>query len=121
MRSTKFWVILFAALLLCSALALLAADGLDSNGATAAIYVDGQLAETIDLSTLQAPLQLEYAGNTILADAVGIRITHADCPDQLCIRQGTISSGLVPLVCLPNRLVIQIESNHAPLFDGVSS
>ena len=121
MMSTKFWVILFAALLLCSGVALLTTGSLQSGGSTASIYVDGQLVETIGLSDLQGPVQRSYAGNTIAAGADGIRITHADCPDQLCVMQGTISNGLVPLVCLPNRLVVQIENAAAPLFDGVSS
>ena len=121
MKSTRFWVILFTTLLLCSAAAAFTANSLPSNGNTAVIYADSHLLETVDLSALQAPVQFEYAGNTIVADASGIRITHADCPDQLCVKQGTISNGLIPLVCLPNRLVIQIESAAPSPFDGVSS
>jgi len=131
MKSTRFWVILFAALLLSSVAGIYAVNDIRTDSTTAAIYLDGQLLQTldldgrtlqtIDLSTLQAPQQLKLAGITIVADSSGIRITHADCPDQLCVKQGTISNGLIPLVCLPNRLVIQIESNQAPPFDGVSS
>jgi len=123
MRTTRFWVILFAALLLCSAAGMLALSGLQfgDSATTAVIYADGFLLETVDLSALQSPMEFYYTGNTIVADSSGIRITHADCPDQLCVRQGTITNGLVPLVCLPNRLVIQIESAAPSPFDGVSS
>jgi len=121
MRTTRFWIILFAALLLCSAASMFVISGLRSNSTTAAIYIDGDLVESIDLSALQAPMQFEYAGNTIVADTGRIHIAHADCPDQLCVRQGAITNALVPLVCLPHRLVIQIESTEPPPFDGVSS
>ena len=46
-----------------------------------------------------------------------IRVESADCPDQVCVDQGWISDGTVPVVCLPNRLVIQIEGGG----DGLDS
>ena len=40
-------------------------------------------------------------------------ITEADCPDGVCIRMGSISKTGENIVCLPHRLVVQIEElNH---------
>ena len=38
-----------------------------------------------------------------------VRVSQADCPDQVCVNQGWISDGTVPIVCLPNQLIVQIE------------
>ena len=36
-------------------------------------------------------------------------VTEADCPDGVCIRMGSISKTGENIVCLPHRLVVQIE------------
>ena len=47
--------------------------------------------------------------NTVLVEPGRIRVERADCPDQICVHQGDISDGSQPIVCLPNRLIIQIQ------------
>lgn len=37
-----------------------------------------------------------------------IRIVSATCPDQVCVRQGWISDSTVPVVCLPNQVIVEI-------------
>ena len=34
---------------------------------------------------------------------------EADCPDQVCVRQGAISQGGVPVICMPHHLSVRIE------------
>ena len=46
--------------------------------------------------------------NTIEVEHGRIRVREAGCPDQVCVGQGYISDGTVPIVCLPNKLVIEI-------------
>ena len=38
-------------------------------------------------------------------------VTEADCPDQVCIRMGKISKTGENIVCLPHKLVIQVEGD----------
>lgn len=37
------------------------------------------------------------------------RIEEADCPDKLCVKQGTVSESGESVVCLPNRVVVAIK------------
>ena len=37
------------------------------------------------------------------------RIEEADCPDKLCVKQGTVSKSGESLVCLPNRVVVAVK------------
>ena len=41
-----------------------------------------------------------------------IRVRRANCPDQVCVRQGWISDSSVPVVCLPHQVVIQITGGE---------
>ena len=40
-----------------------------------------------------------------------IRMIEADCPDQLCIKQGAFGADGGMIVCLPNRVVIEPASS----------
>lgn len=35
---------------------------------------------------------------------------EADCPDKLCIKQGTIDANGGSIICLPNKVVIESKS-----------
>ena len=39
----------------------------------------------------------------------GVSVTHADCPDHLCVKQGKITSSAIPIACVPHHLTVQIE------------
>ena len=47
-------------------------------------------------------------------------VTDADCPDGLCIRQRAISRNGESIICLPHKLVIQVESKEEGSLDAVT-
>lgn len=47
-------------------------------------------------------------------------ISDADCPDGLCIRSRNISRSGESIICLPHKLVIQIESKEESELDAVT-
>lgn len=125
MKSTKFWVILIAALLAVSIIGSVLTLGGRTSAVTANLYLDGQCIRSIDLSQVTDPYSFTVEGpagtNTVLVEPGRIRVSHADCPDQVCVNQGWISNSVVPIVCLPNRLVIQIEDSAGTAdIDGVT-
>ena len=86
----------------------------------ARITLDGELVREIDLTGVEEPFSLTVEGpagltNTILVEPGRIRVDHADCPDQICVNQGFISDGTAPIVCLPNKLIIQITGGGEAL------
>lgn len=56
-------------------------------------------------------IETEYGKNVIQFGDNEIKIIEASCLDKLCIKQGTINQVGQLLVCLPNRLVIEIKSD----------
>lgn len=123
MKSTKFWITLFAALLLVSAVAAAFISRAETGGVTANIYQNGECIHSIDLSQVGAPYTIVVSGrvqNTIAVENGRICVLEATCPDQVCVHQGWISNSVVPVVCLPNELVIQIENTPGTEMDAVA-
>jgi len=87
----------------------------NNNNLYATIKVDGKIHNTIDLPTTSEEkfiIQTENGTNTILANNNEIKIIHADCKDELCIKQGSISKIGKTLICLPNKLIIEIKGDE---------
>lgn len=47
-------------------------------------------------------------------------VSDADCPDGLCVRSRSISRDGESIICLPHKLVIQIESKEESELDAVT-
>jgi len=50
--------------------------------------------------------------NTIVREGTTIRIDSADCKDQLCVRMGAKSEAGETVLCLPNRVLIEVKTNQ---------
>lgn len=48
-------------------------------------------------------------------------MTEADCPDQLCVNQKPVSLSHESLICLPNRVVVEVESKEESEYDAVTN
>ncbi|MGM9639028.1 MAG: NusG domain II-containing protein [Butyricicoccaceae bacterium] len=113
-RTTRFWLGVILLLLLLSA--AIGAFFMDRGGRTAVITQDGRELFRIDLDKVTERQTLEITGvcrNTIEIEPGRIRVCAADCPDQICVDTGWIEDGTRPIVCLPNRLVIEIQGGHS--------
>ena len=109
-RKTVFWIVLFAVIALAAG-GFYALSG--HSGTVAAVYVDGELYDTFDLTAAVIPYEVtvttEYGVNTLRIRHGAVEVAAADCKGQDCVRQGSIRDSLLPIVCLPHHLVIQIE------------
>lgn len=82
---------------------------------TAYLYQNGSLLQTIDLAAVTTPysftVQAPDGGfNTIVVRHNSIGMTDADCPDKLCVAMGYTNKSLLPIVCLPHGLVIEVKA-----------
>lgn len=111
MKSNKFWIILFGLLLIAALIAALLLPKLYGGG-TALVRQNGELIAELDLSEPRSLVVTGAVTNTVVVENGEIRVSQADCPDQICVRHSPISSGGDPIVCLPNGLVITIEGGE---------
>ena len=79
------------------------------------IKQDGKTLMTLRLSEEEdRTFVLPYgdSSNTIEICDGKIRVSEAECPDQVCVHTGWLSSSAIPIVCLPNHLVISFADSE---------
>lgn len=59
--------------------------------------------------------------NLILINESTVKVTDANCPDKLCVRQKSISKNGESIICLPHKLVITIDSPEESDIDSVTN
>lgn len=111
---TKTWILLIAAIAaVCLGLSIfLLLPGDDA--VYAEISSGGKIVRTVNLRIDQQFTVVGETGgsNTVTVRDGRIAVTAADCPDHYCMERGFCSSG-TPIVCLPNRLVIQFQGEQS--------
>ena len=70
----------------------------------------------------QASAQYDYYNVVEIKDG-SVSVTEASCKNQVCVRHGRVSRSGESIVCLPNRLVVRIESGseEGGGYDSVTS
>lgn len=86
------------------------------------IYQQDKMLYEIDLSKVEKAYTITIDGdndaeNVILVEPGQISMQSASCPDHLCVKQGTISDGILPIVCLPNHIRISIAADEEGSYD----
>lgn len=81
------------------------------------IQINGEEINTIEFSKdiigETYVLETEFGRNVLKFGDGEVKIIEASCPDQLCVKQGKIGQVGQLIVCLPNRLVVEIKANNA--------
>ena len=99
-------------LLAVSLIGILGFKLFSKSGNSAFVYHDGSLVLTIDLS-----VDKEYVVDGDLGDVVivvrdgRIKVEDETSPLHLCSKQGFIDNSTESIVCLPNKVVINIGSS----------
>lgn len=91
-----------------------------SESVMASIYVDNQIYKIIDLSQKKETLILiENKPDVQIKTTVNgeIAFVKSDCPDKICIHTGAIKRSGQSAACLPNGVVIILNSKEDGL-DG---
>ena len=107
--------ILIIAVLLCCAAIFLP----QKSGTMAHITLDGVLLYEIDLEKETAQRYIDIKAedgiilNRICIEPGRIRVEEANCPDQVCVNQGWIKDSALPIVCLPNKLILEITGGES--------
>ena len=89
------------------------------KGSQVIIYEDQKEIGRYDLNTDTTKEIQTAKGMNILEIKNGMAyVTEADCPDQVCIRMGKISKTGENIVCLPHKLVAEVESDGSTTDDA---
>lgn len=88
-------------------------------GKTVSIYVDGQLYQELPLD-VDATVVIDDGKheNTIVIENGQVYISEANCPDGICLRASPISRSNELIVCLPNKVYVEINGDGEDEIDG---
>ncbi len=106
----KFDIILFILLIILGACAFLIIKFTRAEGKTVNIYSDGELTESFSLDDDTEYVYIWEDGNNVIVIENGyVYVSHTDCPDKICVNQGEIKNDGETIVCIPHRLVIEVD------------
>lgn len=114
-KKIKRDVILIAALLLiCIAAFLIINFVVKKDGITAVVKVDGNIVYMLPLDKNASVTVEGYQGgsNTVVIENGTVYMKDADCPDKLCEKTGKISKNGETIMCLPHRVVVEIQGGE---------
>ena len=116
-------IVIIAALVLLVLLLTLPVSAKEP-AALAIIYKDGEVYREIKLSEANDYEEINLGGPYHIKIEVSegkIRFSHSDCPDQVCIASGWLSSPGEYAACLPARCAISIKGQVAEGVDFVAN
>ncbi len=81
------------------------------SGLTVMIQVDGETAHEMDLDTDAEYTVGDPDGdyNTVVVKNGTVRVTEANCRNQVCVNTGQIQYPGEVIACLPHKLIVYIE------------
>lgn len=116
LKPTRWDILVVLAVLILAVTSALAIWGRRDPAAelTAVISIDGEEADRIDLREESGTRSYSANGYTLTVNLrpdgePGVRVETSDCPTQDCVHTGTITRAGQSIVCLPARIIIQLE------------
>ena len=101
-------IVLIALLLAFGLSALFISHITKKKGREVTVSVNGDTVATYDLS-YDGRYSINGGTNVLVIEDGYAFIEYADCPDGTCIRTGKICSVGERIVCLPNKVMVEIE------------
>lgn len=116
----KDWLLIL--IILCVAgLTVLAHTYIGGRGADKVVVkVDGVIQGTYSLSE-DGRIEINDGTNVIEISNGKADMIEADCPDQLCVNQKAVSRNHENIICLPNKVVVEVESVEESEYDAVTN
>ncbi len=92
----------------------------NTGGDRAIVTVDGQLYGTYSLSedqTIEVVQDDDHINYITIKDGM-VSMAYSTCKNQVCVDAGAISETKDSIVCLPNKVMIEIQSSGSAHGEG---
>ncbi|SHF10395.1 NusG domain II-containing protein [Alkalibacter saccharofermentans] len=109
-------LVLMAVVLIIAVIGLLFSHIYSSDAADlkVVITIDGEVFREIPLTKdTNEEIRVEQNGdvNIVIIDSGVVRIVEATCPDQICVHTTPADENGEMIVCLPNRVIVEVTRN----------
>ena len=111
-RKRKNDLVLIVAILLVLAIAAMALFFLMQEGDTVVVLVDGEVWGEYALGEDQTvEIRTDMGYNLLVIQGGEASVREASCPDGICSSHRPVSREGESIICLPNRVVVEIRSD----------
>lgn len=111
---TKWDKVLIACIMVLSATLIVPILYGAPQASTVAVNVKNKEVLRVSLAVDDTYVVSGSLGDVVIEVADGaVRVTQENSPHHYCSLQGWVSSSAVPIVCLPNDTVVQIQADDA--------
>lgn len=118
--SKKDWmlivIILFVAGLACFLHEVIGAEGAGS----VTVKVNGEIEGVYSLAE-DRKIKINGGTNVLVIKNQEADMIEADCPDKLCVNQKAVSKNHESIICLPNKVVVEVDSKENSQLDGMTN
>lgn len=83
----------------------------ESGGETAVVYYDSEIIAEIPLSGSGKYTFLQVPHMVFTAENGTVSVTESNCGDKTCMRTGKISRQGEAIICVPNKIVVEIKGS----------
>lgn len=93
------------------------------EGSYAIVKVDGEIYGQYSLKKeqiIQIPSERDNYNQLVITEGYA-DIQDASCPDKICVHQKKINKSGETLVCLPNKVIVEIKSEEKSSLDGIAN
>jgi hypothetical protein len=108
------WIIIGIVLLIAGSVYIwnMISEKNQSDERYADIYYNGELYERVNVNEQKTvTIETDIGKNVIQIDHGKVTMIEADCPDKVCLNTGTIEKVNRSIVCLPNKVHVQITGD----------
>lgn len=118
--------IILALILVITGLAasIIVATGYDNVGSKVNVYVDNNLYGTYSLDKdREVTIHNKEHLNKITIKQGKVSMSFSNCKNKDCMKQGEISKQSQSIICLPNKVVVEIEGSSSKNedYDSISN
>ncbi len=114
-------IILIALVVVVSIVLFIAMIIRQEDGGMVVVKVSGETWREFSLHE-ERTINLDFddgSYNTLVIQDGFVRMSEASCPDQICVNHKEIQKSGETIVCLPNQVVIEIESDSQSEIDAI--
>ncbi len=89
-----------------------------TSGATAVIYINGEVFQSIELEKVAEAYEIELPCTpkaTLFVEKGEISFKKAECKDKVCVNTGKLNKRSDTAACLPAKVVVTIKNGEKQL------
>lgn len=115
-------VILIGVILVLAVAGLLYMKMSQTTGDMVIVTVDGQVYKELPLGK-DTTVEIEGVNGTNLLQIKDgyADIIEASCPDEVCVHAKSINHNEETIVCLPNKVIVKVQSSNDSGLDGIAN